>query len=462
MIAFDAWHLPGIDTADLTVKEYEFRDLRARAPELTARQLQAAISHIQIARRQYLAQKPVADIITAIDGAAARIADKHSPEGHMARALLPPATGYSAQNIEDVLRHMTRDWCRDSLMALVSAELGDSAALDGFVREDVAQRVTFARGPRLAFHVFSGNVPGVAVTSVVRSLLVKAATLGKTAAGEPVLPVLFARALAAVAPPLAQCLAITYWPGGTESLEDIALNVADTVVVYGSEETVRSITSRARPGTRVVEHGPRLSIGIVGPRATGNIAHDIAHATAAYDQQGCVSPHVVFVEIGGAVSPPNLARSIAAQLALLADRLPRGRLSPGEALAIRNARSRAEFRAIAGAQVQVFSSEDTSYTVIYDEDAALTTSCLNRLLYVCPIVSTEALLPLLESERHLMQSVALAGYSEEQIRSLALRLAECGVTRITSFAQLPWPPMTWHHDGKGGLHELLNWHDIEA
>ena len=38
-----------------------------------------------------------------------------------------------------------------------------------------------AFGPRLAAHVFSGNVPGVAVTSLVRSLLVKAATLGKTA-----------------------------------------------------------------------------------------------------------------------------------------------------------------------------------------------------------------------------------------------------------------------------------------
>lgn len=461
MLTFDAWHLPGLDAGNTELKEYELRDVRVRAPELKPQQLQEIIAHIQRARGQYLANAPVNDIITAIDAAAGRIADAASPEGQAARQLLPAVTGYSRENIDDVLHHMMRDWCRESLTALVRAELGDAAVLDGHIRDNVAGRLTFARGPRMAFHVFSGNVPGVAVTSVVRSLLVKAATLGKTASGEPVLPVLFGRALLAVAPEFAECLAITYWPGGTESLEKIALDNADAVVVYGGADTIRSISGSARPGTRILEHGPRISIGIVGPGAAPDIARDIARATAAYDQQGCVSPHIVFVELGGYAEPIALARSVATELAVLAGTMPRGRISPGEALAIRDARARAEFRGIGGAEVQVFSSEDTSYTVIYDAAAKVTTSCLNRLLYICPIASAEALVPFLEPHRHALQSAAIAGYGEAEARALALRLADYGVTRICSFAQLPWPPMTWHHDGRGGLRELLTWHDIE-
>lgn len=461
MNVFDAWHLPGIDADSIRFVEYDFRELRTRVPDLSARALQQVIANVQAARAKHLANMPVGDIIITIDAAAARLADPASPEGEAARALLPVATGYSIENIEDVLAHMTQDWRRAALTALVQAELGDPQLLDGMIRDDVAHRMTFARGPRIAYHVFSGNVPGIAVTSIVRSLLVKAGTIGKTASGEPVLPVLFARALHAVAPRIADCLAITYWPGGTESLEEMALDAADVVVVYGGEKAVRSIVQRAHGGTRVVDHGPRMSIGIVGRRATENIAADIARATAAYDQQGCVSPQVVYVEQGGSVSPKDLARAIAAELARLAIALPRGRLNAGEALAIRNARARAEFRAISGAEVQVFSSEDTSYTVIYDEDATVATSCLNRMLYVCPVASAEALLPLLEPHRRLMQSAALAGFSDEQAKGLAVKLADCGVTRITEFAKLPWPPMTWNHDGRGPLRELLTWHDVE-
>lgn len=439
---FDAWHLPGLLPDELRLATYEFGDLKVRAPMLDAAQLQRVIAHLTAERAGLLDDVSPAEIAAAIDAAAQRVV--HDEQTAM---LLAEVTGYSRATIDDVLVHMARDWAMSSLTRLLQQELGDALP--------VAALLT---GPRLAFHVFSGNVPGVAVTSIIRSLLVRAATLGKTASGEPVLPVLFARALHAVNPRLAACLAVTYWPGGSHNLESVALEAADAVIVYGGSETVRSIRGRIGPDTRLIVHGPKLSLGIVGRKATLAAAPGIASATAAYDQQGCVSPHVIYVERGGELEPRDLARAVADELKSLAIRLPRRKVSAGEAIAIRDARTRAEFRDDA----EVFAAADTSYTVIYDEDETLVTSCLNRTLYVKPINDVSMLNALLDPHRRLMQSVALAGFSAAQRTAIFHQLSECGVTRVTTFEELPWPPMWWHHDGRGPLQELLFWHDLET
>ena len=460
-MSFDAFWLPGLESSELLLADREFGEVAARVPQLAGAQLQQVIAHIAAARAQ-LQQIPVSNIVHAIDAVAARIAAPDTTEGMAARALLPACTGFSRETIEDVLTHMTADWSRASLELMLRSELGNAAVLDAPAVHAPTGRTLFASGPRLAYHVFSGNVPGVAVTSIIRSLLVKGATLGKTASGEPVLPVIFARALADVAPDIAQALAVTYWPGGSEELEACALQSADAVVVYGGEETVHSISARITPQARLLVHGPRLSFGIVGREATIAVARDIAAATAAYDQQGCVSPHVVYVEAGAAFDAATLARAVANELELLAGSQPRRRLSHAEVIAIREARARAEFRAIAGANVGLFGPQDTSYTVIYDAETKLPVSCLNRTLYVMPVADAEAVTAIVAPHKHVLQSAAIAGISGVRLHDLARRLALCGVTRLTSFGMLPWPPMWWHHDGRGPLNELLTWHDLEA
>jgi hypothetical protein len=435
MRSFDAWHLPGLKADELEIASHRFGDLEVRAPELSPGQLERVIAHIGHAR-ETLRNAPADEIIRAIDAAAHTIGNDPST-----RDLLCAVTGYSRQNVDSILEHMVADWSRDSLENLLRSEL------DGPGRPI---------GPRLAFHIFSGNVPGVAVTSMIRSMLVRAATFGKTASGEPVLPVLFARALQQTAPALADSLAVTYWPGGTEELETAAIRAADTIVVYGGAETVRQVAARAPAGTNLVVHGPKLSIGLVGRAAGLDVAAPIARAVAAYDQQGCVSPHVVYVERGGALDARALARAVAAELETLSVSIPRRALDAAEAIAIRDARTRAEFRDNA----EVFGPDETTYTVIYDEDATLTASCLNRTLYVKVIADVSSLRSVLLPHRSVMQSVGVAGFTEQEIDSLAVMLGDVGVTRITTFEALPWPPMTWHHDGRGPLRELLLWQDI--
>lgn len=496
----DAYHIPGLDDADVLhwdIREYDDGAVRLRIPVLAPATLERLLQRLREARRHYLATTPVLELTRAIDQAAALFMEPDHPVRALAEAALPAVTGYSPAMIRLVLDRMAADWREPALHALLEAELGDPRVLDSFQEWPAGRSVGSAAGgstgsstggdtvphdergrgaaapvrvrafgPELAFHIFAGNVPGVAVTSLIRSLLVKAATLGKTASGEPLLPALFAQILAQISPALGECLAVTYWPGGDQPLEEVALRAADAVIVYGGGEAVAAIRSRLPVGTRLIEHGPRLSLAVVAREelttlAARRVAAEVARAAAVFDQQGCVSPHVVYLERGGEVAPEHFAELVAEEMRRVEAELPRGRLTTAEAATIQQVRGAAEFRAIAGREVRVLASAGTEYTVIYDAEPGFTASCLNRVLRITPLDDLSDLVRHLEPYGAFLQTVGLAAPAARRAL-LADALGRVGVSRITTLSAMPWPPPAWHHDGQEPLRELLRWVDLEG
>lgn len=472
MTTIDAFHLPGLAEADIAgwdVREYADGEVRLRVPVLEPHALTAILDRIRHARLRHLAHRSVAKVVAAVDRVAQRLADPTDEVRRLAERALPAVTGYSAPMIQLVLDRMADDWREDALWRLLHAELGDPALLDGFrpmtrgMHEDTLVR---ALGPELAFHVFAGNVPGVAVTSLIRSLLVKSATLGKSASGDPLLPALFARTLAAVAPDLGECIAVTYWPGGNVGLEAVALEAADMLVVYGGGEVVESLRARAGAHVRIVEHGPRLSFAVIAREmlAAGSTlestAAAAARAIATFDQQGCVSPHVIYVERGGETSPKEFAAALARALDRAEQVLPRGRLSAAENATIQQVRGAAEFRALGGQDVVLHASHGTEYTVIYDADPTFTASCLNRVAWVKPVDDLAEAVEHVRPYARYLQTVGVAAPMARRTEAAAW-FAITGASRITDLERMPWPPPTWHHDGREPLRELIRWVDLE-
>jgi hypothetical protein len=401
---------------------------------------------------------PVHDRVAAIEVAIQHITDPNGTDTPNAADLLSETAGFSAPMVRAILERIRANWNRAALERLLQAELSDPAQLDGFALDQKSGRRTMARGPELLAHIFSGNVPGVAVESLIRALLVKSASFGKLAAEEPVLPVLFARALPAE---LSATIAVNYWPGGSATLEDALFAEADAIVVYGGGEAIDSIRNRTR--RPIISHGPRVSFGIVGPAVQPDdaTAMAIARAVALFDQQGCVSPHLVYV-IGDYDRAASFGHAIARALTIVESDLPRGRLTAGEAVAINAARARAEFGAIAGRPVELLTGESNSgFTVVIDADDKFELSCLNRFVYVKPLRGIARLDELLQPVREYLQSVAIAGFTEKRSAELAHNLGALGASRITTFNELPWPPLDWHHDGSRPLGELLRWIDLE-
>jgi hypothetical protein len=463
-----AFHLPALAHVPTTTWSYGRgrSGVQLRIPQLTPALLGEQIEALRTAQREQLQERPVREIVSVIDRVARRLQNPDTPLRQLAEGALPAVTGYSAPMIRRGLDHMAADWRADRLWPLLEAEFGDPAVLDGFQPRPAVGGQTRAFGPELATHVFSGNVPGVAVTSIVRSLLVKAATLGKTSSGEPLLAALFAQAIAEEDEALGHCLAVTYWPGGADALEDVALRAADAVVAYGGNDAIASLRARTPAGVRFVGYGHKLSFGVVAREVltadrAAEVAHIAALEAALFDQQGCVSPHLFYVEGGGEIEPREWARLLADAMSGVERELPRGKVSPGEASAIRQLRGEAEFSQLAGTGVELHhSAEGTLWTAVYDPDPSFAASCLNRTVRVKPVADLVAVPELVRRIGPLLQTVGVAA-DEARRAALAASLGRLGASRVAPLGQMAWPPPSWHHDGDSPLRVLVRWCDLE-
>ena len=435
--------------------------VRVVVPAMDAATIDRICTRLLDARVE-LAAMPVSRIVRSIDAVARRLLDPSEPERGLVLESLRDISGFSDAMAVHVLDRVAADWLAPQLEQLVHEELGGAEAIESFTRT-AGGRYVRAVAPPLGLHVFSGNVPGVGVTSIVRALLVRSAVLGKSAANEPSLAPAFARLLAGFDPDLGRCVAITYWRGGDRAIEDAALARAGLVVQYGGAEAVAALRARAPAHVQFVEHGPRVSFAVIAAAAGEDVsaaARDLARAVALFDQQGCVSPQVAYV-IGTADTARSLARATADALADLQVELPRGRISAAEAVAIRDLRTSAEFGAIAGRGGELWAGHDLSYSVILSEDPTFQGSCLNRTLLVKYVPDLEDVLRAVAPAGHLLQTVGLAGFPPEALTGVAAALADTGATRITTVADMPWPPPGWQHDGRGPLRELVRWCDLD-
>ncbi|CAN5630569.1 acyl-CoA reductase [soil metagenome] len=409
--------------------------------------------------------RDLSSIIRSIHMVAERFLDPTDPLRRTAEEALPVITGASLPMVRKVLDGMAVDWTREKLEALVRAEFSDPAVLERFrPRPGLPGHQSRAIGPRLVTHIFSGNVPGVAATSLIRALLVRAPSLGKTAAGEPLLPALFARGIAEADAELGRCLAVTYWPGGEGEMENVALERAEAVIVYGGNDAVRAVRARVGAGVRFLGYGHRISFGVIARECLDassamELAHRAALDVATFDQQGCVSPHLFYAEEGGRITPEEWAAMLAIAFERVEVELPRGRLAPSEASAIRQLRGEMEFAQLAGKGVALHASASgTAWTVIYDPDPRFTASCLNRTVRVKPVHSLDAVAHLVAPVGGIIQSIGVAA-TEQRALGISEQLAAVGASRITRIGQMAWPEPFWLHDGRPPLADLVRWCD---
>ncbi|MEK8131427.1 acyl-CoA reductase [Paenibacillus filicis] len=464
----EAYRLPrGMAPAETRERRYEgpAGTLVLRLPVLSPELLEEAAAQVTARRAAYLAQLRTDQIVELIDRAVARWLDPEYGLRVLAETWLPVITGYNGEMIRLELKRFFRTFRRKELLRFLDEEFDAAAVLDEF-RPRKHGGLSRAYGPELIFHVFSGNVPGLPVWSLVMGLLVKSASIGKTSSAEPLMAVLFAMTLAELDEELADCLAILPWKGGSEELERPLLDAADAVVVYGSQQTVEQVRGRMPAERLFLSYGHKISFAMVGREALTvdrfkETARRVAEDASVYDQQGCLAPHGVFVEEGGAVSPRQFAQLVASEMERYQEKKPRADLSDEEALAIRSVRQRMELRGLQGEPVSVYASvRGTDWTVIYQGAGGFEPSPLNRTLHIFACGSLEQAAGQLRPYREYLQTAGLA-VGPERLEPLASLLGSRGVTRICAVGQMARTPAGWHHDGRMNLLDLVRWVDLE-
>lgn len=421
-------------------------------------------------RAQFLAGRTTESIIDLIAG----VASEWLNPGHSFRRLAleqgPALLRFSRATLERGLGAFFAELTGDKLRALVLQEFGHARRLDGFCAS-AAERETslsaLALGPELLVHVAPGNIPSPALMSIVLGLLVRSAQFVKCARGTSLIPRLFAHSIYEADHKLGACLELAEWPGGSVELEAALFSEAGYVTATGSDETLDSIRSRLPPRTRFLGYGHRVSFGYVAREALSSAgarraARDAAEDVAAWDQQGCLSPHVFYIEERGAIGPRQFAAMLAEELARQEVEFARGELLIPESTTLSLKRDFYRVRAAASDETQLWASEgSTAWTVVYEADPRFQLSCLNRFVHVKPAADLDDVLHHAELVRGQVSTVGLAAEGERE-SELATRLARWGVTRICRIGRMQRPPLGWRHDGRPALADLVTWSGWEA
>ena len=196
-------------------------------------------------------------------------------------------------------------------------------------------------------------------------------------------------------------------------------------------------------------------------RQTQSVVKRAAADVTAWNQCGCLSPHVIYVEDGGSVSGEMFADLLAKELEALEESHPRGPLGAAEASDIARRRSFYEVRAAHSPETKMWASrQSTAWTVILENDPQFQISCLNRFIYVKTVSDVNQALHGADPMREQISTVGLAAGAGEA-PELARKFARLGATRICPLGQMQRPPLGWRHDGRPALGELVTWCDWE-
>jgi len=333
----------------------------------------------------------------------------------------------------------------------------------------------------------AGNVPG---TALLIAFLAMATTLAacpqpavvvKNSRREPIFAPLVFSALEAVDPDLVSCTAILVWDYEDGLVQQLLLSQAGLVIAAASDETIAQIgralagaMSSDREAPRFHAHGHKISFSAIGREVLAHGLRDpvtlqpvldvvatlAALDSAIWDQHGCLSSRVHFVEVGGDghYSPVEYATCLAAQLRLVSSYMPRGAWPRSQ---IYDRFDRYKLLEATG-QVQVVSEYGEEFLVVVDQRPwagggafqSAVNDCQGRVVVVRPVADLlevpDLYLRLLPPANLQSLSVAI-GRDGEDLTDRFLHFAEgCGergVTAIRTVGRAAFPQLAYSWDG---------------
>lgn len=239
-----------------------------------------------------------------------------------------------------------------------------------------------------------------------------------------------------------------------ESQGKISLE-SDSRVIWGGEQAVASVMSLPRKiDCEDVVFGPRYSLAVIGKDALGqdnldNIAFKLAMDASMFEQRACSSPHTVFVETGGPVSPLAFAQALAHGMQKAIKRIPKHKTTAAEAYSIVELRSEHLFSG------KVFSSRGTEWTVIYSEDKGLAAPCYSRVVFVRPVSNIEKVIEDIDPS---VQTIGVHAESSRKFK-FARNVMERGGLRITEIGKMNVYDYPW--DGIFPMGRFVRWVSID-
>jgi hypothetical protein len=123
--------------------------------------------------------------------------------------------------------------------------------------------------------------------------------------------------------------------GAFDLVESLSPEPGDHVWAYGADETLASFSRTLLPGVHFHGHGSGMGVAVFRDSSDmrkselSAAADALARDIAAFDQRGCLSPRILFVE-GSRSFSESVCDLLVDSLTRIEEQIPRGRLSDAE------------------------------------------------------------------------------------------------------------------------------------
>lgn len=358
-------------------------------------------------------------------------------------------------------------WCQPATLrrTMDNALDGRRGYLDRFQPEETRLRMKKAVPKGLVGHWLSGNVPLLGMLTLVQSICTRNANILKASATfSSMLPALLeemAKVEVKVSnnrilygSDITDTIAVVYYDRFNEPVAAEFSEQLDARMAWGGREAVEAVTRLPKKfDCEDIIFGPKLSFMVIGKELLSNERHAKRTARRAavdcsvFDQYACASPHTIYVERGGSfASPRQFCDLLATEMQKAMIRIPKQPVDAATNSAVKRARMRHEFIG------EVISSNDTSWTILFSEEAAP----LGKPIY-SRVITVRAIDDVNQAIEYAHQDIQTIGIGLNGARRLefAELAAEKGISRMPELGRMTYFDSPW--DGMYPASKLVNW-----
>ncbi len=351
------------------------------------------------------------------------------------------------------------DWKAESFIQSIKKSLTPTALHQKIVRElgedfykwvDVEPGIQEQQRPLgVLLHIGAGNVVALSVLSVLEGLLAGNINILKLPSYEGGISLTLLKRLVLIEPRLAPYIYVfDISSEDIKTLETLG-NVADAIVVWGSDKAIYGIRQLAPAHLPIIQWGHRMSFAYLTPgqHLTSSL-EQLAEEICLSDQQFCNSPQCLFVETDNLELIDVCAKKLKEAMTEQAKKYPAAAIQINDQAEVTWTKELVKMASLLGQQ-QLVESDHKDFSIMIDKQPSLKASPLYRNIWLMPMKRSE-LLPILRKHKGYLQTAGLACHivENEDLTNLFYR---AGVTRVTTFGNMSQTYIGEPHDGKPTL-----------
>lgn len=360
-------------------------------------------------------------------------------------------------------------WCDEKHLKTVANNglRGDYHYVDSYLPFPDSDKHFLKANPRgLVCHWLAGNVQILGLFALVQSVIAKNVNLLKVSSRDNgVFKALLSEfeGVTYTSPEgytikggdVLKTISLIYFPHNADAIGKEMSQQADVRIAWGGETAVTTVANYpSRIGCETVIFGPKLSCAVIAKEiltdehSAKKLARRVSVDVSVFDQTGCASPHNLFIERGGSVSPERFAEILADCMKRTEIQIPKPAVSVEEISAIHSIRGVYDFKG------KVIGSPTMTWTLLLDDNIELAAPVYSRTLFIHEVDNLMNVIPLLTGD---IQSIGVEAPHDKAVAFAAA--ANCrGVVRCPQIGRMLNFEMPW--DGIFLFDRLVRWNTL--